>query len=303
MDDTVQDRAAVAPYVSQVAAYPLSEFTGEMRTMDWTTLPSFPAPATEGGGEVSWVAPQDFFGVLPQVLREVPPMAGEESIHELVDSVLAATESDAAVRQALDEAALEAERELITPLFDYSNEGVSVGHGWGTLVNSARFGADYVTRTSCAKANIFANRPEESAYFFTDVDASESRLTGDSSYTVTFGPDGTPPVQGFWSLTLYDEHHFFAPNDLDRFSLGTKNQDLQTNEDGSHPDLRSARVAGIGQGVELAAVTRRRVPAVPARRPARAGGAHRRVGSAAGAPHRLGSQARRLAATPRAGRS
>ena len=49
----------------------------------------------------------------------------------------------------------------------------------------------------------------------------------------TFGPDGTPPVQGFWSLTLYDEHHFFAPNDLDRFSLGTKNQDLQTNEDGS----------------------------------------------------------------------
>ncbi len=233
MDDTVQDRAAVTPYVSQVAAYPLSEYTGEMRTMDWTTLPSFPAPAREGGGEVSWVAPQDFFGVLPQVLREVPPMAGEESIYELVASVLAAAESDATVRQALDEVALEAERELITPLFDYSNEGVSVGHGWGTLVNSARFGADYVTRTSCAKANIFANRPEESAYFFTDVDASESRLTGDSSYAVTFGPDGTPPVQGFWSLTLYDEHHFFAPNELARFSLGTKNQDLQTNEDGS----------------------------------------------------------------------
>lgn len=50
---------------------------------------------------------------------------------------------------------------------------------------------------------------------------------------MTFAPDTTPPVRGFWSLTLYDQHHFFAPNELERFSLGTKNKDLQTNADGS----------------------------------------------------------------------
>lgn len=50
---------------------------------------------------------------------------------------------------------------------------------------------------------------------------------------ITFAKDQTPPVNGFWSLTLYNEHHFFAPNDLKRYSLGTKNKALKYNPDGS----------------------------------------------------------------------
>ena len=40
-------------------------------------------------------------------------------------------------------------------------------------------------------------------------------------------------MNGFWSLTLYNEHHFFSPNALKRYSLGTKNKALKTNADGS----------------------------------------------------------------------
>jgi len=50
---------------------------------------------------------------------------------------------------------------------------------------------------------------------------------------VTFAKDQTPPVNGFWSLTLYNEHHFFAPNAANRYSLGTKNKTLKYNDDGS----------------------------------------------------------------------
>jgi hypothetical protein len=50
---------------------------------------------------------------------------------------------------------------------------------------------------------------------------------------VTFGKDATRPVNGFWSLTLYDDHHFFVPNEMNRYSLGTKNQSLRYNADGS----------------------------------------------------------------------
>jgi hypothetical protein len=57
MDDTADDRAAILPFISQVAAYPLEEFSGEMRTTDWTSLPAFPAPANPGGGEVQWGDP------------------------------------------------------------------------------------------------------------------------------------------------------------------------------------------------------------------------------------------------------
>ncbi len=43
----------------------------------------------------------------------------------------------------------------------------------------------------------------------------------------------TAALRGFWSLTLYNEHHFFHPNPLDQYSLGTKNQNLTTATDGS----------------------------------------------------------------------
>ena len=50
---------------------------------------------------------------------------------------------------------------------------------------------------------------------------------------MTFPKGATPPVNGFWSLTLYNEHHFFSPNDLNRYSVGTKNKALQFEPDGS----------------------------------------------------------------------
>jgi hypothetical protein len=50
---------------------------------------------------------------------------------------------------------------------------------------------------------------------------------------VTFTKGQTPPVNGFWSLTLYNEHHFFTPNSIKRYSVGTKNKDLKIDEEGS----------------------------------------------------------------------
>ena len=41
-----------------------------------------------------------------------------------------------------------------------------------------------------------------------------------------------PPVNGFWSLTMYDANYFFVPNRLGRYTRGTRN-DLKANPDGS----------------------------------------------------------------------
>jgi hypothetical protein len=50
---------------------------------------------------------------------------------------------------------------------------------------------------------------------------------------VTFAKGEVPPVHGFWSLTLYNAEHFFNPNPINRYSLGTKNKTLTYNGDGS----------------------------------------------------------------------
>ena len=61
---------------------------------------------------------------------------------------------------------------------------------------------------------------------------------------MTFAPGQGPPVNGFWSLTLYNEHHFFHPNDIGRYSLGTKNKKLVRNADGSLTIHVSAKSPG-----------------------------------------------------------
>jgi hypothetical protein len=90
------------------------------------------------------------------------------------------------------------------------------------------------------KANIFVNTPEEITYFYQDLDADGDRLHGSRSYAVTFPPGALPPVRGFWSLTLYNEHHFFHPNELNRYSLGAKNKGLHQAPDGSLTLIASA---------------------------------------------------------------
>ena len=98
---------------------------------------------------------------------------------------------------------------------------------------SSAFGADYFTRTAVAKSNILVNSPDETKYFYQDLDESGARLNSANRYTVTFAKDGTPPVNGFWSLSIYNEHHFFIANPINRFSVGTKNKDLKLADDGS----------------------------------------------------------------------
>jgi len=179
-DDTLEDLQAVQAVLNQINFYPLSEFDGTMKTKDWSKIPDFPAPKSSGDGEAKWVDPMTFFEQLPEVMKLVPPMPGEE-----------------------------------------------------TLYNCAKWGTDYLNRTATAKSNMYENVPSETKYVYTDYDSAGKPLHGRHRYTITFPKGQLPPVKGFWSLTLYNEHHFFHPNPLNRYSLGTKSKSLQPNADGS----------------------------------------------------------------------
>ncbi|WP_245331215.1 DUF1214 domain-containing protein [Mesorhizobium sophorae] len=137
------------------------------------------------------------------------------------------------MKQAMIEAAKNAEEKLVIPLFQFRNYGQQLPHHWSTISNESAFGTDYFTRTAVAKSNILVNAPDETKYFYQDLDASGARLNSTNRYTVTFAKDGAPPVNGFWSLSIYNQHHFFITNPINRFSVGTKNKDLRLAVDGS----------------------------------------------------------------------
>ncbi len=231
-DDTAEDKAAIQSVLKQIMVYPLTEFDGRMKTKDWNKVPSFPAPPG-GKGETKWVIPEKFFDQLPEVLQSVPPLPGEEAMYGQFKAILDAAEKDPKIKATLTETAVAAESELIKPLFDFHNNGRPVGNGWNSPPNNARWGTDYLSRTATARSNMFDNAPNETKYIYTDFDKDEQRLTGAHHYTVTFVAGQTPPVDGFWSLTVYNKEHLFEPNKLNRFSLGTKSKSMKQNSDGS----------------------------------------------------------------------
>lgn len=231
-DDTPEDKRAIQDVLTQVMIYPVSEFDGAMKRYDWSKIPTV-AGTAQGEGETKWVFPDKIFDQLPAVFADTPPLPGEEGRYAQVLAVIDAAKKNPELKAAMIKAAAEAEEQLVTPLFQFRNYGEQLPHNWSTISNEAAFGTDYFTRTAVAKSNILVNAPNETKYYYQDFDADRTRLNGANRYTVTFAKDQTPPVNGFWSLTLYNEHHFFAKNELSRYSLGTKNKTLKYNPDGS----------------------------------------------------------------------
>jgi hypothetical protein len=232
-DDTPDDKRAIQDVLSLIDLYPVTTYDGNVKRRDWSRLPTLSPPTGNGGpGESRWVLPETFFDQLPAVLADAPPLAGEDTRYAEVLAVIAAAQKDPPLMKVLVDEAIRTEQTLIEPLVQFRNWGTPLPHHWTTESNGAAFGSDYFMRTAIARSNILVNKPVETKYFYQDLDVDGDRLNGASRYRVTL-PAGGPPVRGFWSLTLYDRLHFFAPNAIGRYSLGTKNRDLPLDADGS----------------------------------------------------------------------
>ncbi len=231
MDDTKEDRAAMQPLVNQVMVYPLTEFDGKMKTNDWAKAPSFPKPPGGGSGETKWVIPEKYFDEFGEVLASIPPLPGEESMYGQFRSLMAAAAKSPAIKKVITDEVIALDKTLIKDFMQWKYNGKPAGSNWNRSQNNAEWGLDYYNRTGTCKSNMFDNRPGETQYFYTDHTTDSLKLNGKSNYRITFTE--LPPVKGFWSLTMYTKEHFFYPNPLKRYSLGTKNKGLQKNANGT----------------------------------------------------------------------
>lgn len=231
LDDTADDRRAIGSVVGGVMMYPLSLYAGAMKTTDWSRTRWLPKVGSAKAGR--GVVPETFFETLPEVLDEVPPLAGEEARYTELRKLLDLAKRDTRVKQLLNDTARATEQGELADMFEFRNLGSSLPNRWTTITNGAAFGTDYRTRAAVAKSNVFVNRNQETKYYYQDLGADGRRLNGAQAYSVTFPADRLPTTKGFWSLTVYNEQHTFHPNVLDRHSLGTKSERLRYNEDGS----------------------------------------------------------------------
>ena len=106
--------------------------------------------------------------------------------------------------------------------------------GWQITKGLGVYGTDYMKRAVVAAFGWPANLQEDAVYPYTTVDANGDKLTGANKYTLTFAKGQLPPVNGFWSFTMYmiDQGWWFVPNKLNKFTVSPRNN-LKTNADGS----------------------------------------------------------------------
>lgn len=108
-------------------------------------------------------------------------------------------------------------------------------NGWILFDRVGDYGTDYLTRAIIAQIGVGANKPAESIYPGTTHDYSGKVLNCGSNhvYKVHFNAGQAPPVDGFWSISMYADDQFFIANPINRFAIGDRTPDLTYNSDGS----------------------------------------------------------------------
>ncbi|MCB1943291.1 MAG: DUF1254 domain-containing protein [Candidatus Accumulibacter sp.] len=105
-------------------------------------------------------------------------------------------------------------------------------NGWRVTTRTGIYGTDYLQRAFIATIGLGANRPQDEVYTTSVADAEGRPYSGSNDYRLHFEKGQMPPVNAFWSLTLYDSDFFFVDNELERYALGSHSR-LRTNQDGS----------------------------------------------------------------------
>jgi hypothetical protein len=94
------------------------------------------------------------------------------------------------------------------------------------------YGNYYLKRAIIAQVGLGANLPEDAIYPFNLGDEAGRPLDGASKYTLHFEKGAMPPVNAFWSVTLYDPEGFQIANPLNRFAVSSW-MPFKYNADGS----------------------------------------------------------------------
>jgi hypothetical protein len=83
------------------------------------------------------------------------------------------------------------------------------------------YGNYYLKRANVTQQGLGANLPEDAIYPLNLGDEAGRPLDGANKYTLHFEKGATPPVNAFWSVTLYDQDGFQVANSLNRFAVSS----------------------------------------------------------------------------------
>ncbi len=186
--------------------------------------------------QVHRMAPGDFFAYAAEIMKINPPHSTDHDIVARLARIgivpgksFDFDEAEPAVKKALEKAAGDA----LKTMQEKATTIIPLVNGWQVATDTMGvYGNSYLRRAIIAMVGLGANPPEDAVYPMSVVDAEGKPLDAASKYVLRFKKDEIPPVEAFWSLTLYDKDGFPVPNELKRHALGDRDK-LKFGSDGS----------------------------------------------------------------------
>jgi hypothetical protein len=215
------DLGNVKKIQSGYKAQPLSAFLGEPAPKPAPAI-KFIKPLTPATQKTSL----EFFNVLNFALQFAPPHPSEKPLMARFGSIgvgpgktFDASQLSPEVKKAMEQGMADAWAELAKLEKRIDAKEVPLGDMFGTrqyLKNN------YLYRMAAAVIGIYGNSKQEAMYPVYSIDADGQKLDGSKRYAVRFAPGQLPPVNAFWSLTMYElPSSLLVANPLNRYLLNS----------------------------------------------------------------------------------
>jgi hypothetical protein len=215
------DMPNVVKVQSGYKAQPLSAFLNQ------PAPPAAPVanflPATTAGIK------DNFYAYLDAALQFVPVSAEDKAIRDRLASIGIGPGKTFDFKDLSEEhkaAVLLGMKDGDSKVDTYLAAGMKDINGWkvGSLFGDKDFyKGDWLKRAAAAKGGIYGNDGIEAMYPLTRVDATGETLDGSKhNYTLTFAAGQQPPVNAFWSVTMYDgKTQLLIKNPINRYLINS----------------------------------------------------------------------------------
>jgi len=231
---TPDDYKAVHALQDQYILVPLSSYGKEYVVPKGTVDPNIDMK-TPVRDQVEKLTAAEYFQLLAKLMKDNLPTAEDAPmVAKLAKIGIVSGEGfdmsklDPAVAKGI-EAAPKSGVETI--MAQFKKLGTEV-NGWKIFTKTGIYGTAYADRALVTAIGLGANRPQDAVYPTSEADAEGKPYSGANKYLMHFDKGQTPPVDGFWSLTMYNKEYFFVENPLNKYTVSPRN-DLKYNDDGS----------------------------------------------------------------------
>jgi hypothetical protein len=227
---TPEDYKAVHEIQDKCSAVPLSSYGRDYTPPEAKVDPTIDMK-TPVRAQVNSLDAISYFKLLAELMKNNPPAAADAPMLAKMAKIgIAPGEFDAG---KLDAAVVKDVPKLsFEKVMGYFKQAGKPVNGWIVLTNTGIYGTDYLNRALVTAIGLGANRPQDAVYPTSEADAEGKPYDGANKYVMHFDKGKMPPVDGFWSLTMYDSTYFFVNNPLNRYTVSSRSE-FKKNADGS----------------------------------------------------------------------